>query len=153
MQVLEVVKKVLSLKTHGDKWVVEAVVPLVEIAMEVKELQAKKTAETAPMREAIKEVDVKYKPALDVLSEMDIKLRERVMKEHDGHESVSVDGIGELVFAAGSWEIDVVDIKKVEPQYITVDRKAIETDAKNGKAVFKGLNVVRGRSLRVITKS
>jgi hypothetical protein len=47
----------------------------------------------------------------------------------------------------------VVDIKKVEPQYITIDRKAVETDAKNGKAVFKGLSVMRGRSLRVMTKS
>ena len=152
MQILDTVNKILNMRTKGDKWCVEALPALVEIAIEVKEIQGKKTEETMPMREAIKEVDAKYKGPLDVLGEMDAKLRERVMKEHQGHESVSVDGIGELVFAAGAWEIEVEDMSKVDPKYITIDRKAVETDAKNGIVNFKGMKVTRGRSLRVMTK-
>lgn len=152
MQILDTVNRVLNLKMKGDKWCAEAVVPLVEIAKENKELVAKKTEETAEMREAIREVDAKYKPALDVLSEMDGKLRDRVMKEHEGSESVLVDGVGELVFAAGSWEIEVIDLKKVDPKYLMVDKKAVEKDAKGGVVNFKGINVSRGRSLRVMTK-
>lgn len=153
MQVLETVKKVLNLKMRGDRWCMEALPALVEIAIEVKEIQGKKAEETAPMREAIKIVDGKYKGVLDVLGEMDSKLRERVMREHEGHEGVSVDGIGELVFAAGSWEIEITDLKKVEAKYLTFDRKAVEMDAKNGIENFKGMRVERGRSLRVMTKA
>ena len=152
MKILETASRVLNLKMKGDKWVVEALPVLVDVAVEVKDLSAKKTDECQPMREAIKMVDSKYKPALDVLSEIDSKLRDRVMKEHEGHESVAVDGVGELVFAAGSWEIEVTDLKKVDPKYITIDRKAVETDAKNGVQNFKGMTVTRGRSLRVMTK-
>ena len=152
MQLLETVTRVLNLKMHGDKWCVEALPALVEVAKEVKEIQAKKAEESAPMRETLKVIDSHYKGALDVLSKIDSKLRDRVMKEHEGHESVAVDGIGELVFAAGSWEIEVTDLKKVDPKYLTIDRKAVETDAKNGMQNFKGMTVVRGRSLRVMTK-
>jgi len=152
MQIHDTVSRVLNLKMKGDKWCVEAVIPLVEIAREVKELTIKKMDETSSMRESIKEVDAKYKPALDVLSEMDGKLRERVMKEHEGAESVLVDGIGELIFAAGSWEIEVTDLKKVDPKYLMVDKKAVEKDAKGGVVNFKGIAVTRDRSLRVLTK-
>ena len=154
MEILDEVKKVLSSKAKGDRWVEAAVIPLVEVAIEIKDLEAKKKAECEPMRAAIKNVDEKYKQALSVLGEINTNLRDRVMKEHEGIESVSVPGIGELVFAAGSWQIEIMDMKKIDPKYLItdLDRKAIETDAKNGVQNFKGLRVTRGRSLRVMTK-
>jgi hypothetical protein len=152
MEILEKVKRILNLKMHGDKWCIEALPVLVEIASKVKDLTSKKTIETVSLRDTIREIDAKYQPALDVLSEIDFNLRERVMKEHEGHESIGIDGVGELVFAAGSWSIEVTDIKKVDPRYLTIDRKAVETDAKNGIINFKGMTVTRGRSLRVMTK-
>lgn len=154
MQILETVQRILNLKMKGDKWVIEAIPPLVEVNIEMKEIEAKKKEECEPMRAAIKEVDSKYRSALDTLSAMDSKLRERVMKEHEGSESVAVDGVGSLVFAEGLWQIEIMDMKKIDPKYIItdIDRRAIETDAKNGVQNFKGLRVTRNRSLRVMTK-
>ena len=154
MQILDEVKKVLSSKMKGDKWVEAAIIPLVEVAIEIKELESKKSDECKEYRSAIKDVDEKYKQALSVLREIDVNLRERVMREHEGTESVRVDGIGELVFAAGSWQIEIMDMKKINPKYLITDlnRRAIETDAKNGIQNFEGLRVKRGRSLRVMTK-
>jgi len=154
MQILDEIKKVLSSKMKGDKWVESAVPALVEVAIEIKDLEAKKKVECEPMRVAIRGVDEKYEGALVVLNEMDTNLRNRVMKEHEGSESIAVDGIGELIFAAGSWKIEIMDMKKVDPKYLVtdIDRRAIETDAKNGVQNFKGLRVTRGRSLRVMTK-
>lgn len=154
MQILDEVKRVLSSKAKGDRWVESAVGPLVEVNIEIKELETKKKDECEEYRLAIKQVDEKYKAALDVLGEIDSRLRERVMKEHEGTKSVGVDGIGEFVFAPGSWQIEIMDMKKIDPKYkITdLDRKAIETDAKNGMQNFAGMRVTRGRSLRVMTK-
>ena len=152
MELLETIKRVLNLKMKGDKWVVEALPALVEVNIEIKEIEAKKKGECEPMQNAIRLVGDKYKSALNVLGEIDNKLRERVMKEHEGSESVIVDGIGELVFAAGTWEIEVTDLKKVDPKYLTVDRRIVTEDAKNGIQNFKGMQVTRGRSLRVMTK-
>ena len=154
MQILDEVKKVLSSKVKGDQWVEAALIPLVEVAIEIKELESKKKDECEEYRLAIKQVDEKYKQALSVLADIDTHLRGRVMEEHKGTESVKVDGIGELIFATGSYQIEIMNMKKVDPKYLVTDlnRKAIEIDAKNGMQNFEGLRVTRGRSLRVMTK-
>lgn len=151
MEILDEIKKVLSSKMKGDKWVESAVPALVEVAIEVKDLEAKKKVECEPMREAIKGVDEKYKAGLAVLNEIDTNLRDRVMREHEGTESVRVDGIGELVFPE-TWGYEIVDLKKVDPKYLTVDGKLIREDIKKGMRNIKGLNVLPVRSLRVMAK-
>jgi len=151
MQILDEVKKVLSSKVKGDRWVEAAVIPLVEVAIEIKELEAKKTDECKEYRIAIKEIDEKYKSALSVLSEIDTNLRERVMKEHIGTESVKVDGIGELVFVE-TWGFEILDVKKVPAELLEVSGKLVREQIKNGIRSIKGLNVLPVRSLRVMTK-
>jgi hypothetical protein len=151
IQILDEVKRVLSSKAKGDKWVEAAIIPLVEVAVEIKDLEAKKSNECKEYRAAIKNVDEKYKQALSVLGEIDINLRERVMKEHEGTESVRVDGIGELVFAE-IWGYEIVDLKKIDPKYLTVDGKLVKEDIKKGMRNIKGLNILPVRSLRVMTK-
>ena len=151
MEILDEVKRVLSSKMKGDKWVELAVPALVEVAIEVKGLKAKKKVECEPMKAAIKGVDEKYKGALVVLNEMDTNLRDRVMKEHMGTESVRVDGIGELIFPE-TWGYEIEDIKKVPAEYLGVDGKLVRESIKKGVRNIKGLNILPVRSLRVMTK-
>jgi len=151
MQILDEVKKVLASKMKGDKWVESAVPALVEVAIEIKDLEAKKSDECKEYRTAIKNVDEKYKSALSTLGAIDENLRDRVMKEHEGTESVRVDGIGELVFAE-IWGFEVEDIKKVPAEYLGVDGKLVRESIKKGIRNIRGLNILPVRSLRVMTK-
>jgi len=151
MQILDEVKKVLASKMKGDKWVESAVPALVEVAIEIKDLEAKKSDECKEYRTAIKNVDEKYKSALSTLGAIDENLRDRVMKEHEGTESVRVDGIGELVFAE-IWGYEVEDIKKVPAEYLGVDGKLVRESIKKGIRNIRGLNILPVRSLRVMTK-
>ncbi len=151
MQILDEVKKVLSSRAKGDRWVETAIIPLVEVAIEIKDLEAKKSEECKEYRTKIKEIDEKYQQALSVLGEIDTNLRERVMKEHEGTESVRVDGVGELVFAE-TWGYEVVDIKKVPAEYMGVDGKLVRESIKKGMRNIKGLDILPIRSLRVLTK-
>ena len=162
MQILEEVKKVLSSKMKGDKWCEQALPILVDISKEVKRIEDVKFETFEPIQRIIDQAEEDNKDALATIAELDsdknklvaegAKIRERVLIEHEGKESILEEGIGELVFAAGSWEIEVTDLKKVDPKYLMVDRKAVEKDAKDGVVNFKGISVSRGRSLRVLTK-
>ena len=150
--ILDNVNKVIQSKMKGDNWVTYSLQALVEVSIEMKEIEARKKAECEPFRSAIEDINSKYKVALDVLTEMDIALRDRVMKEHQGTESVKVEGVGEFVFPE-TWGFEIVDVKKVPEEFLTVDPKAIREAIKKGVRNIKGLEIKPIRSLRVLTKS
>jgi hypothetical protein len=153
MQVLDEVKKVLGSKVKGEKWVEMAVEPLVEVNREIKELEAKRDQECEEPKLQIKTIKEKYRGSVGVLSEIDTRLRERVMKEHEGSEGM-VGETGSLVFAE-SWGYEVEDIAKVPKEYkvLTVDVKLVKEKIKNGVRKIPGLKIEPQRSLRVMTKT
>jgi hypothetical protein len=148
MEAIKEARKLLGSKIRGKKWVDEALPVVVEVAKEIKELESVKGAEAKPLREMINEIGEKYKGALTILGEMDTRLRERVMKEYEGTESIKQEGVGELVFPE-LWGFEVTDIKKVPIEFLTVDSTAVRNEIKKGIRNIKGLEISRHRSLQV----
>lgn len=140
--------KLLNNKTKGKEWVDEALPIIVEVAKEIRILEVKKKEETDPLTELINEIREKYKGALQVLAEIDDKLRDRIMKEYEETKSIKQEGIGELVFPE-RWGYRVIDIKKVEPRFLTVDGKAISEEIGKGVRKIKGIEILKRRTLQV----
>ena len=152
MEAIKEARKLLGSKIRGKKWVDEALPVVVEVAKEIKELESVKGAEAKPLREMINEIGEKYKGALTILGEMDTRLRERVMKEYEGTESIKQEGVGELVFAQ-VWDFEVVDLSKVSKEFLIVDPKLIREEIKKGVRNLKGINIDKKRILQVRTKN
>ncbi len=148
MEMLKEAGKLLESKGKGKKWVEEALPVVVGVAKEIKTIEATKKGETDPLNELIKDIREKYKGALQVLENMDERLRERVMKEYPEGDSIKQDGVGELVFPE-VWGWEVVDIKKVDRKYMSVDSKIIMEDIRKGVRKIPGLEIGRKRTLQV----
>ena len=148
MEVIKEAGELLKSKVKGKKWVDEALPVVVGVAKEIKTLEATKKEETDPLQELIKDIRGKYVGALEVLGEIDTKLRERVMKEYPEGESIKQEGVGELVFPK-RWGYEVVDIKKVNTAFLTVDSKAVNEEIRKGVRKIGGLIISRTRSLQV----
>ena len=148
METLKDAGKLLGSKMKGKKWADEALPVMVQVAKEIKDLEAKKKDECEPAKAIIEEIDGKYKGALNVLREIDARLRERVMNEYEETESIKQEGIGELVFAQ-LWSSVVNDIKKVPMEFHTIDSKAVNAEIKKGVRNIRGIEIEKRRSLQV----
>lgn len=140
-------------KSKGEKWVSEVAPILVEINKEIKEIEDKKKNECEPFRTKISDISDKYKPALLPLNEMDSQIRERVMVEYKGTDTVACEEGGSLVFPL-SWGYEVMDFAKVPKEYRmeVVNDKMIKEEIKKGVRNIKGIEIKPVRSLRVMTK-
>lgn len=152
VEVIKEAGKVLASKKKGKGWVEEALPVVVGVAKEIKTLESTKGEEVGPLRELINSISNKYKGALDALGEMDTRLRERVMKEYGETESIKQDGVGELVFPE-RWSYEVTDIKRVDPQFLMVDGKAVNEEIKKGVRKIRGIEIIKLRSLQVRPES
>ena len=150
MEEMKEVTVLLASKAKGVNFAKAALPVLVGISREVKEIEAGKENEAGPFKVILAGIAEKYKGALDVLGEADAKVRERVMNEYQDTETITGDE-GELVFPC-RWGYKVVDIKKVPPELLTVDGKAVNAEIKNGVRKIKGLSVETIRSLQVRAK-
>lgn len=147
------VSRLMAQKKKGQSWV-EAVAPvLIEVNSEIKEIEGKKDGETAPLKSQIKEIDEKYKGALVALNEIDMRLRNEVVKEVKSTEAIQSPDGGKLVFAE-STEIEYGDVGEVDSKYLmkVVDVKKVKEALSKGIVNIKGIKVVPEISLRVYTK-
>lgn len=151
MEPLKDAGKVIKSKKKGEEWVQEALPMVIDVSHQIKGLEKARNDETEPFKSAIKDINEKYKPALEPLETMDKMLRERVMDEHEGTESVNEEGVGKLVFAQ-SWGFEVTDFSKVPTKYRmeVVNDKMIKDDIRNGLRAIKGLVIKPTRILRVV---
>lgn len=148
METIKEAGTLLASKVKGKKWVNEALPVMVGVAREIKELEARKKEECEPAKAIINEIGEKYKGALNVLGKMDSDLRERIMKEYEGTDSIKQEGVGELVFPE-LWGFEVVDIKKVPAEFLTVDSTLVRNEIKKGIRNIKGIEISRHRTLQV----
>jgi len=148
MEEMKEVAVLLASKAKGVNFAKAALPVLVGISREVKEIEARKENEAGPFKVILNGITEKYKGALDVLGEVDAKVRERVMKEYQDTETITGDE-GELVFPC-RWGYKVVDLKKVEPQFLTVDGKLVNAEIKNGVRKMRGIEIdtIRGMQVR-----
>jgi hypothetical protein len=153
MQIIDQVNKALASKKKGEKWVEESLPTIVDLNKEIKSLEKAEKEESEPFKAQISEINNKYGVALKPLGEMDDRLRQRIMTEHEGTEPVIQEGIGQLIFPE-SWGYEIADFSKVEKRFRkeVVDDKAIKAEIKAGVRNIKGLKIEKVRSLRVLTK-
>lgn len=151
MEILNGATKAVKSKKSGKEWVKEILAVLVETNRQIKEMEKKRDEEIEPFRVVIKEIADKYKVALEPLDEINSQLRERVMSEYKGTETISEEGVGKLVFPE-SWGYDVSDFSRVPKEYRmeVVDKSKIMAEIKNGVRNIKGLEIKPVRSLRVL---
>ena len=147
MKEMQDAEKLLSSKVRGEKWVEMSLPVIVGIMKEIDEIDGKRKEEGEALRAALEEVNNKYKGILGVLGGMNISIREKIMEEHHGTESVKGDE-GELVFPLRT-AIEIINIKKVPDKYIQLNNTAINADIKKGMAKIPGLEIGKVRGLEV----
>jgi len=147
METMKNAAELLKSKAKGKGWAEQALPVLVSISRGVKEIEAKKENEAEPIRVILAGITEKYRGALDTMSEMDERIRERLMMEYKETETIAGEE-GELVFPQGTG-FKVMDIKKVEQRFLMVDSKAVNTEIKAGVQKIKGLLIEKVRGLQV----
>ena len=147
MKTMKNAAELLKSKAKGKGWAEQALPVLVSISRGVKEIEAKKENEAGPIKVILAGITEKYKGALDTMSEMDKRIRERVMMEYKETETIAGEE-GELVFAQ-TWGFDVVDISKVNKAFLTVNPTLIRSEIKNGVRSIRGISIVQKRILQV----
>jgi len=145
----EKIDKLLKSKIKGDAWIIEALPVVVGIGKETKEIEERKKTECVDYNESIKKIRESYAPSLDVLKNMDLRLRERIDKEHKGTDTVRVDGVGQAIFPS-SWGFEIKDTSKVDRKYLTVDSKKVMEDINKGLRKIGGLEIEQQRGLRIL---
>ena len=151
MEILDNVNKVLASKLRNRKWLEEYLPVVVEVNRQIKAIDKAQDEEIDPYRAEMAKIREKYAVALKPLSEMNLKLRERVIKEYEGNGTVKAEGIGELVFPE-TWGYTVQDFSKVpkELRMEVVNDRAIKEAIKKGIRNIKGLLIEKVVSLRVL---
>lgn len=154
MDIFTTVNTLLSSKNSKEDWVREAVPVLIEINRQIKTEETAMTEESEPFKLQLKSISDKYQVALKPLSEMDTRLRERLLKEYPSTEAIpNPEGVGKVVFAE-TWGYEIEDIKKVDKNYKieVIDTKKVKGEIKKGVRNIKGLKIASERSMRVYTK-
>lgn len=141
-------RKYVSSKVKGEQWVERALPVVVKLAMDIKKLKKDKAEDEEFAKALLKDVSDKYNPQIKALTEVDVMLRERILKEHDGSSTVAVAGVGELVFPQ-VWDFEVVDMGKVDRKYLIVDSTAVRNDIRKGIRNIKGIKIDQKRTLQV----
>jgi len=148
MDVIKMAGELLKSKVKGRKWVDAAMPTVMGVVKEVKKVEEMKQEETKPLRELIGDIGKKYEGALMVLDKINEELRERIMKEYEETTTIKQDGVGELVFVQ-LWSFEVVDVRKVESEFLTVNSSLVNNEIKKGIRNIKGLNIIKKRILQV----
>jgi len=153
MEVIKLAGRALGSKLKGRKWVEEEGEVVVGVQKEIKRVEESRAEDEEPVRQLLSDIRDKYKPALDVLAEMDVKLRERTVREYDGGEGVKFEDGGELVFAE-VWDYTIKDVKKVPKEYKTevVDVKKVREAVRAGLRKIPGVEITTKAQLRILTK-
>jgi len=144
----------LASKVKGKKWAEMALPVLVGISRRVKEMEAERGNEedeadpAGIIRLSLAEIAGRYSKSIGEVKAKDEIIRERVMNEYQDTETITGDE-GELVFPC-RWGYKVVDIKKVPPELLTVDGKAVNAEIKNGVRKMRGIEIdtIRGMQVR-----
>ena len=85
MEILDNVNKVLASKLRNRKWLEECLFVIVEVNRQIKAIDKAQDEEIEPYRAEMAKIREKYAVALKPLSEMNLKLRERVIKEYEAN--------------------------------------------------------------------
>jgi len=132
----------------GEDGVLEALPILVKIARELDKLKLMEEEEIEPFKTQVGEIASRYKELRACYVEMDEALRKMVLEEHEGTDSIKVEGVGELVFPE-RWTYYVENIDKVERKFLTADNAEINKAIKNGARKIKGVVIFQKRGLTV----
>ncbi len=145
------IKKLLADgKVRGEKWVRKALPILVEISNTEKEIEEKKKKAEEPVKTNLALISGEYKPDLKLLGDFNTKVRERVLKEYEGDNSVREDGVGEIVFPK-TWTFEITDMTKVDRHYLTTNDSLIREEIKKGVRKMKGIKIFQKRGIQVRT--
>ncbi len=153
MEILADATKAINSKMKGKRWVEETLPIIIDVNKQIKGLERSRDEESEPFKKTLKDINDRWKPALIPLNEIDSQLRERVMNEYEGNETIEGES-GKLVFPE-SWGYEVIDFKLVPKEYRmeVVDKKKIREEIGKGLRKIKGLEIKPIRSLRVLTES
>ncbi len=153
LELMKTVSEVLAAKP-GKKWASQGIPVLIEVNREIKKIEGSKEEEQAPWKALIQESTDKYALALKPLAEMNKRLRERVLKEVEGTETIEIPEKGSVQFPQ-KWGYEVEDMARVPKEYRVevLDTKKINEAIKKGLRTIKGLKIGPQRSLRVVTGS
>lgn len=130
----------------GEEGVREALPALVKIARELEKLKLMETEEAEPWKMQLGEIRSRFKELAEPWVEMDEQLRDMVLEEHEGAESVRVDGVGELVFPE-RWSFNITDHSKVERKYLEVSSVQVNAAIKSGARKIRGIEIYQKRGL------
>lgn len=145
---LKIVSDLIKKGKKGEQWVKATLPVLVEISREIKELERRMEEEAGPLKIMLEGIKAQYKPRLEELEKANQELREWVLKEHEGTDSVSQEGIGTIVFPQ-RLGFEVVDLQKVDRKYLMIDKVAVNKDIKAGVSNIKGIKIEMKRGVEV----
>ena len=147
----DIKKDLDNIKGTGETWVMESIPFLVEIAKTIKEQKEAIAKEQEPLKALLEMIDEKYKPELGALEEINSEMRNRVMEEYKGTETIRKEGVGMYVFPE-KVSFEVTNEAKVPREFLSLDSKKVKEAIKNGMLHIKGLIIGKKRELQVRIK-
>lgn len=134
-------------KLNGLPWVILMAPVLIAVNVSLDMLEADKKTELEPLKELMAKKAEEYSEIVNLLSEVDKDLREKMLEEYEGTDSIESEG-GELVFPE-RWSIAVVDASKIERKYLMPDYVKARADMNKGLRKIKGFKIEKKRGLTV----
>jgi len=147
----DIKKDLDNIKGTGETWVMESIPFLVEIAKTIKEQKEAIAKEQEPFKAILETINEKYKPELGALEEINSEMRNRVMEEYKGTETIRKEGVGMYVFPE-KMSFDIEDEKRIPREFLSLDSKKVKEAIKNGMLHIKGLIIGKKRELQVRIK-
>lgn len=124
------------------------VTQLIEVNREIKEMEKAKKEEEKPLKEELSSIKETYSPILDPLEKLNVKLREALNELYSETEPLVVEEIGSVTFQT-PFTFEVVDMKKVPIELLSINAVAVREEIKKGVRKIKGLEIKKGKVMYV----